>query len=73
MKIENLELIRITKTDVKTSESEKDKVTYTAVFENKDQEIRFSLTQNEKFELDIGTKYDLKIDTGQKKLTEVKK
>jgi len=73
MILTNQELIRITKTDVETAESGKDKTTYTAVFENKDKDIKFSLTQKEEFELTLGEKYDLRIDSGQKKLTEVKK
>ena len=73
MKIENLELTSITKTDVETTEEEKDKTTYTAKFENKDKGLKCSITQEEEFELDLGQKYDIKIETGQKKLTDVKK
>ena len=72
MILTNMELVSITKTDVETKEGD-DKTTYTAVFENKEKNIKFSIRQNEEFDLDLGIKYDLKIETGQKKLTEIKK
>lgn len=72
MKIENIILLKVTKTETETSEGDKDKTVYTAVFEDKDKGIKFSISQNEEFDLVLGERYDLKLDTEQRKLPEKK-
>jgi len=64
MKIENIELSKITKTDVETKEDTK--TIYVATFSN--EEIKVNISQEEVFDLAIGQKYSIKIETEQKKL-----
>ena len=66
MKIDNIELIRITKTDIETKEGTKE--VWSANFEDKEKGIKVNINQDEKFDFVIGEKYDFKIDTEQKKL-----
>lgn len=66
MKIENIELTRITKTDIETKEGIKE--VWSANFEDKEKGIKMGISQDEEFDFVIGEKYSIKIDTEQKKL-----
>jgi hypothetical protein len=66
MKIDNIELIRITKTDIETKEGTKE--IWSANFEDKEKGIKIGISQDEEFDFVIGEKYSIKIDTEQKKL-----
>jgi hypothetical protein len=72
MKIEEITLVKITKTETETSEGDKDKTIYTALFEDKDKGVKFSISQNEEFDLVLGEKYTIKLETEQRKLAEIK-
>ena len=68
MQIDNVELVKITEVNTETSESGS-KIGYTAVFEDKDNGIKVSVSQEEKFDLALGQKYSVKITTPQKTLS----
>lgn len=66
MKIENIELTRITKTDIETKEGTKE--VWSASFEDKEKAIKISISQDEEFDFVMGEKYSIKIETEQQKL-----
>jgi len=66
MKIGNIELFKITKTEIETKEGEK--TIYIASFENKEEGIRLNISQEGKFDLVLGENYSAKLETEQKKL-----
>jgi len=65
MKID-AELTRITKTEIETQEGNKE--IFTATFEDKEKGIKVNINQEEEFDLVMGEKYSIKVDTEQKKL-----
>lgn len=67
MKIEEIELTRITKTDIETKEGKKE--IYTATFEDKEKGIKININQEKGFDLVMEQKYTFKIDTEQKNLS----
>lgn len=66
MKIEKIELIKITKTDTETAEGNKE--VFSASFENKESGIKVNVSQDEEFDLVLGGEYSIKIETEQTKL-----
>lgn len=66
MKIDEIELTRITKTDIETKEGTKE--VWSASFEDKEKGIKIGISQDEEFDFVIGEKYSIKIDTDQQKL-----
>jgi hypothetical protein len=66
MKIEEIELIKIIKTDSETKDGNKE--VFSASFENKENGIKVNINQDEEFDLVVGENYSFKIETEQKKL-----